>query len=165
MEYELARTVAMPVAPAGSVRQVDRVARLGALCDGIATAAVLGALFLLPITIFPFAESLFTLPKAMVLQYLAVFAVAASALKLVVGRQIQLRRSPLDLPIAAYLGFVAISVLHASSRDAALFGPNERADGFITLLGAVALYFVAYNLPGGGSMLRWGMRAAILSAT
>jgi len=137
---------------------------LVAVCDRVIAGGLLAVLLLLPVTFFPYAASAFAVPKAALLQSLTVLIIVAGLMKLLAGRSMALRRSPLDLPIAAYLGIVLVGFLRASSRDAALFGVGGRSDGLLTLLGAVALYFVAYHLPAGPGMLRRGLACLSIGA-
>lgn len=170
MNVELVPRAAPPTAPAAGTADGDRrervrsESRVGSMCDGIVIAALLGAVLLVPITFFPYASAMFTVPKAMVLHSLAIVALSATTLKLLLGRPVELRRSPLDLPILAYLAVVMVGALLAESKGAAIFGPNERSDGLITLLSAIALFYVAYNLPSGRLLLRWGVTAVVAAA-
>ena len=164
MELRITQPVAVPAARTRPMPRIDRAARLSALCDRIALAAILGALLLLPAAFVPAAASQFLVPKAFLLQSLAVLALSALAVKLLAGGALQLRRSPLDVPILVYLAVVLVSVVRASSKDSAIFGPNERSDGLLTLLGVMALYLVAYNLPARIPALRWSMMAVVASA-
>jgi len=121
--------------------------RVAAVCDAAMAGGVLGALFLLPITAFPYAEAMFSVPKAALLHSLAALVLTAAFIRVLTGRPVAIRRSPLDLPIAAFLVVVLIGVLRARARDAALFGSGDRADGLFTLLSAMILYYAAFNLP------------------
>ncbi len=141
------------------------VAATARLCDDLPGLAVLAALFLLPLAFNPYAEAGFSITKAALLQSLAVVAVSAFLLQVLRRRPVAIRRSPLDLPIAAFLATVLIGVERASSLDVALFGPDTRADGFFTLLAAVALFYIAYNLPDGVVSLRRAVGCLVLSAT
>jgi O-antigen ligase len=98
------------------------------------------AVFLLPLAFLPNIFDEFVLPKVL----LARLLIAVSAVMLLVRwlRQgtITWKRTPLDLPLLAFIGSAALSTAFAINRNVAIFGTYDRWEGLLTI-GTYGLVF------------------------
>ncbi len=123
---------------------------------------------LVPLAINPWGESVFALPKAVVLRTLvcgmAGVWVAAEFLNRRPTDQ-TLRQSPLTMPVAVLLTVIVAATVLAQAPLLSLWGSHERAEGALTLvcLPILAL-LVATRLPGaaGAARLFWALSATTL---
>ncbi len=107
--------------------------------------------FLLPLFWLPFSFEAFEFNK----QYLLFFLVSLTFLtwlaKMVLAdKEIRFRRTPLDIPVLAFLFIAVLSAVFSIDRGASIFGFYGRfSDGLIGLLGLGVFYFLLTNLTSG----------------
>src|ERR1700737_2549423 len=107
------------------------------------------AVFFLPLAFLPNIVDEFVLPKLL----LARLFIAVSAVVLLVRwlRQgtITWRRTPLDLPLLAFIGSAALSTIFAINRNVALFGSYDRWAGLLTIVTYGLVFWLAVQLLSG----------------
>ncbi len=123
---------------------------------------------LVPLVINPWGESIFALPKAVVLRTLVGGMLGLWAAARILNRRPTdqtLRQSPLILPVAVLLSVIAAATVLAQAPLLSLWGSHERAEGALTLvcLPILAL-LVATRLPGttGAARLFWALSSTTL---
>ena len=91
------------------------------------------AVFLIPLSFLPNTVDEFVLPKLL----LARLLVMVLTVVLVAGwlRQgaVTWKRTPLDLPLLAFIGSAALSAIFAVNRNLAIFGTYDRWEGLLTI--------------------------------
>ena len=100
-------------------------------------------LFLLPLAYSPFTYDSFVLPKLLLARFLVVVLLALFVARVVATRTLVVKRTPLDLPILAFLLSAALSSVFAENQNVALFGTYSRYDGLMTLLTFAALFWLS----------------------
>ena len=103
--------------------------------------------FLLPLFFLPFSFEAFEFNK----QYLLFFLVSAAffcwiAKMVLVDKEIRFKRTPLDIPILAFLFVAILGAVFSVDKSSSIFGFYGRfSDGLIGLISLVMLYFLITN--------------------
>jgi putative inorganic carbon (HCO3(-)) transporter len=100
-------------------------------------------LFLLPLAYTWNTYDRWVLPKLLLGRLLVIVLLALLVARVLVDRRLVLKRTPLDLPIAAFLASAALSTAFATNLNVAIFGIYSRYDGLLTLLTYAALFWLA----------------------
>lgn len=120
-------------------------------------------IFLLPLAFLPDIVDEFVLPKLL----LARLLVVVLAVMLLIGwlRQgaITWRRTPLDLPLIAFIGSAALSTIFAINHNVAIFGTYDRWEGLLTIVTYALLFWLAAQLISGEADAR-GLTWSLLSS-
>jgi O-antigen ligase len=102
---------------------------------------VRGGAFLLPLAVWWSTYDQFVLPKLLLARAVLVgMAVLFVARAIWTGR-LTVRRTPLDLPILAFLGSAVVSTILAVNLNVAVFGIYSRYDGLLTLATYAGLFW------------------------
>jgi len=103
--------------------------------------------FLLPLFWLPFTFEAFEFNKQYLLFFLVSLAFFAWIAKMaLVDKEIKFKRTPLDIPVLAFLFLAVISTIFSVDRISSLFGFFGRfSDGLIGLLSLGVLYFLITN--------------------
>ncbi|HYV32788.1 MAG TPA: hypothetical protein VEO53_16995, partial [Candidatus Binatia bacterium] len=59
------------------------------------------------------------------------------------------KRTPLDLPLLAFIGSAALSTVFAINRNVAIFGTYDRWEGLITIVTYALVFWLAVQLLSG----------------
>ena len=137
-----------------TVGLIDRIV-LWVLC--------LGA-FSLPLVYLRDTHDDFVLPKLLFAQLLVVTLFALVALRWAAAGALVIRRTPLDLPILAFLGSALVATIFSVSRNVALFGTYIRYEGLLTLATYAALYWLAAQIAWRSDLARIVLRAMLAGA-
>jgi O-antigen ligase len=95
----------------------------------------------LPLAVWPAGYDVFVLPKLVVLRLLVV-SLAALHLAAWASGQRGRAGTPLDWPLAAFVGSAAVAAAFAVNRDVAVFGTYYRYEGLLT----IACYALLFRL-------------------
>ncbi|MCK4454311.1 tetratricopeptide repeat protein [Candidatus Parcubacteria bacterium] len=116
----------------------------------ILRGSIYSLVFLLPLFFLPFSFEAFEINKQYLLSFLVSIALFAWLAKMVVvDKEIRFRRTPLDLPILAFLVIAVFSAIFSVDKMSSLFGfYGKFSDGLIGLLSLGALYFLITNNGG-----------------
>jgi O-antigen ligase len=100
-------------------------------------------LFLLPLAFLPNTYDRWVLPKLLLARLLVLVLAGLLAAQALREKTLIVKRTPLDLPFAAFLISAAISTALAVNLNVAIFGTYSRYDGLLTLLSYAALFWLA----------------------
>ena len=138
------------------------------LADRLLEGGWLAIAVLVPLVVNPWGESIFALPKAVVLRTLVGGMLGLWVAVRLLNRRPTVRtlkQSPLTLPVAALLTVIVAATVLAHAPMLSLWGSHERAEGALTLvcLPILAL-LVATRIPGaaGAARLFWFLSATTL---
>src|SRR5207248_3600430 len=87
------------------------------------------AAFLLPLAFLPNLVDEFVLPKLLLVRLVLVALIILLLVRWLVQGEVTWRRTPLDLPLLAFIGSAALSTLFAVNRSVAIFGTYDRWEG------------------------------------
>jgi putative inorganic carbon (HCO3(-)) transporter len=106
----------------------------------------------------------FVLPKLLFAGFLAVLLAALLAIRWAADGAIAIKRTPLDLPLLAFLGSAVISSVFAINRNIAVFGMYFRYEGLITLALYALLFWLAAQALSDAAQARTLVRILLASA-
>jgi O-antigen ligase len=101
-----------------------------------------GGVFLLPLAFSWTTYDGYVLPKLLLARLLVAGLAALWLAHLAFTRRLVLRRTPLDLPLLAFLGSAALSTVFAYNQNVAIFGTYGRYDGLLTTLTYAAVFWL-----------------------
>jgi O-antigen ligase len=110
---------------------LDRVQR-GLVCVGA---------FLLPLVVLWSTNDPIVLPKLLVARALILLLATLVLVRWLRG-ELKVRRTPLDLPILAYIASAGLSTAFATNVNLAFFGSYGRMEGFLTIATYAALFWL-----------------------
>lgn len=99
--------------------------------------------FLLPLAYGWNSYDRWVLPKLFAGRLLVLVLLFLLIARALVERRLVLKRTPLDLPVAAFVASAALSTAFATNVNVAIFGVYSRYDGLLTLLTYAALFWLA----------------------
>jgi len=100
-------------------------------------------IFLLPLAYSPFTYDSYVLPKLLLARLLVAVLLVLFVARIVATRTLVIKRTPLDIPIAAFIASAALSSVFAENQNVALFGTYARYDGLLTLSTFAALFWLS----------------------
>src|SRR3989442_1225356 len=114
----------------------------------------LGA-FVLPLAYWWGIYDRYVIPKLLLARVLVLGLLVQFATRVIVAGSVTIRRTPLDLPLLAFVVSAFVSTLLADNQNVAVFGTYSRYDGFLTILMYAALFWLAvqalnFPSPSGG---------------
>ena len=145
-----------PIVPAqldAAVAWIDRIS-LWLLCAGALA---------LPLVYLRDTHDEFVLPKVLFAQLLLVSLLALCAARWAAAGALTIRRSPLDLPILAFLASALVSTIFAENRNVALFGTYIRYEGLLTLATYAGLFWLATQTAWTSDRARTLIRSVLAS--
>jgi len=108
-----------------------------------------GAAFLLPLAFLPNLVDEFVLPKLLLVRLVLVALSVSLLVRWVAEGRVAWRRTPLDLPLLAFIASAALSTIFAVNRNVALFGTYDRWEGLLTIVTYALLFWLAVQLISG----------------
>jgi O-antigen ligase len=121
------------------------------------------AAFLLPLAFLPNVVSEFVLPKLLLLRLLLAVLGILLLVRWFSQRSITWRRTPLDVPLIAFVGAAAVSTVFAINRNLAIFGSYDRWEGLLTIASYALLFWLTVQMLSGPSDTRgltWSLLAS-----
>ena len=116
-------------------------------------------LFVLPLAFAWFTYDQYVLPKLLIARLLLLGLLVLFVARAAVSGHVQVKRTPLDLPLLAFVGSGVLSTLFAENQNVAIFGTYSRYDGLLTLVTYAGLFWlVVQALPTaaeGHNLLRF----------
>ena len=119
--------------------------------------------FLLPLVVLWSTNDPVVLPKILAARVL-VLLIAALVLARWLRAELKVRRTPLDVPILAYVASAGVSTLFAANVNLALFGAYGRMEGFITIATYAALFWLTVQSLSNPAEARVVLRALLAGA-
>jgi putative inorganic carbon (HCO3(-)) transporter len=104
----------------------------------------------LPLAVWPSAGDEFVLPKLAVLHALVAVLLALRLATWAVRPRVTVVRTPLDLPLAAFVASAALSTLVAVDVGVAFFGADLRYEGLLTITCYALLFWLAVQALDAG---------------
>src|SRR2546429_408626 len=124
------------------------------LTDPLARWILRAAVFLLPLAFLPNIVDEFVLPKLLLARLLIAVSVVALLARWLVQGTVTWKRTPLDLPLLAFIGSAALSAVFAINRNVAIFGTYDRWEGLLTIATYGAVFWLTVQLLSGESDAR-----------
>ncbi|HYT11140.1 MAG TPA: O-antigen ligase family protein [Candidatus Nitrosopolaris sp.] len=112
------------------------------------------AAFLLPLAFLPNIVDEFVLPKLLLARVLIAVSVVLLLVRWLRQGTLTWRRTPLDLPLLAFIGSAALSTIFAINRNVAIFGTYDRWEGLLTIVTYGLVYWLTVQLLSGESDAR-----------
>jgi O-antigen ligase len=122
--------------------------------DPIARWVLRGAAFLLPLAFLPNIVDEFVLPKLLLARLLIGILIVLLLVRWLREGAIVWKRTPLDLPLLAFIGTAALASLFAVNRNVAVFGTYDRWEGLLTIVSYALLFWLALQLLSGEAEAR-----------
>src|SRR5438132_1197675 len=115
---------------------------LAAATESVARWTLRVAAFALPLAFLPNIVDEFVLPKLLLLRVVLVALTILLLLRWFSQRAITWRRTPLDLPLLAFVGAAVLATLFAINRNLAIFGSYDRWEGLLTIASYALLFWL-----------------------
>ena len=138
-------------------------ANLAAATESVARWTLRVAAFALPLAFLPNIVDEFVLPKLILLRVVLVALTILLLLRWFSQRAITWRRTPLDLPLLAFVGAAVLATLFAINRNLAIFGSYDRWEGLLTIASYALLFWLTVQTLSGHSDARgltWSLLAS-----
>src|SRR6266566_7645405 len=119
------------------------------LTDLFARWLLRAAAFLLPLAFLPNIVDEFVLPKLLLARVLIAVSVVLLLVRWLRQGTLTWRRTPLDLPLLAFIGSAALSTIFAINRNVAIFGTYDRWEGLITIVTYALVFWLTVQLISG----------------
>ena len=139
------------------------IARPKARLDRLQLGVVCGGAFALPMVVLWSTNDPVILPKILAARLLILLLAGVILARWFRG-ELKLRRTPLDLPILAYVASAALSTLFAANVNLALFGSYGRLEGLVTIATYAALFWLSVQAISSPAEGRAVMRAVLAGA-
>lgn len=120
-------------------------ARIIKTCDRTMEIFLYLIFFLIPIVFIIYTRDQFELPKLTVLRILTSLMLGTWAIRALAAGKLNLRRTPLDLPILVWVGLQVLTTLISASGFVSYRGEYENFRGLLTVLNYPLLYYMAVN--------------------
>ena len=117
--------------------------RISGICDFIILWSLMLLVFLIPFFFLPFTPSLTEFSKQILFFTIVLFGYLAWFGKGIIDKKLILRRTPLDIPILAFLGAYALAAIFSADRVASVLGAYGQ--GSLSLASVIfyaLLYFI-----------------------
>src|SRR5438128_11886355 len=119
------------------------------LTDLFARWLLRAAAFLLPLAFLPNIVDEFVLPKLLLARLLITACVVVLLVRWLRQGTITWKRTPLDLPLLAFIGSAALSTIFAMNRNVAIFGTYDRWEGLLTIVTYALVFWLPVQFLSG----------------
>ncbi|MEW6620134.1 MAG: tetratricopeptide repeat protein [bacterium] len=116
------------------------------ICNKIIKWSFLGLLTLVPLYFDTHCRGVFDVPKMTLLRLFSLVIIGAWLLRIILTRESNFVRSPLDIPVLAFLLSSIASTICSVDPFTSLVGAYKRHEGLTTTISYVLLFFTATNL-------------------
>ncbi|HEV2036180.1 MAG TPA: O-antigen ligase family protein [Candidatus Dormibacteraeota bacterium] len=124
----------------------------------------LGAgLFALPLAYAFNTYDQYVLPKLLIARVILVGLLILIVASSVIARSLVWKRTPLDLPLLAFLASAALSTVFAVNQNVAVFGIYSRYDGLVTFLTYAGLFWLSVQVLADAGEARVLLRVLLAS--
>jgi hypothetical protein len=100
-------------------------------------------LFLLPLAYWWGTFDRYVLPKLLLARVLVIGLLILFVARAIVTGSLTIRRTPLDLPLLAFVVSALISTVFAYNQNVAVFGTYSRYDGLLTIVTYASLFWLS----------------------
>ncbi|MDD4995153.1 MAG: tetratricopeptide repeat protein [Patescibacteria group bacterium] len=134
------------VKPAGQKRTLGEASRLIRFCDFVIRWSIYLAVFLIPLWFLPFTQDALEINKQTLLVILSVIALLAWFGRMMALRQVEFKRTVLNLIVALYVLGYGIVAWFSSDRYLSFVGTGTLEQfSFLSVLAFAVMYFVISN--------------------
>ncbi|TMD93340.1 MAG: hypothetical protein E6I73_00590 [Chloroflexi bacterium] len=119
---------------------------------------------LLPLVYWPWTYDSYVLPKLLLARTLVLVLAALLVIRWMAAGAITVKRTPLDLPLLAFIASALLSTIAGVNVNVGLFGNYTRYDGLLTLITYAALFWLAVQALKDGEDARGLLRAMLVGA-
>ncbi|MFI5283084.1 MAG: O-antigen ligase family protein [Candidatus Dormibacterales bacterium] len=119
--------------------------------------------FVLPLTFWPLTFDHYVLPKLLVARFLVLALAALFVARAAVANRLVWKRTPLDLPLLAFIGSAVVSAVFGVNLGIGIFGTYARYDGLLTLCTYGAIFWLTVQSIRDAGEARALQRALIAS--
>jgi O-antigen ligase len=120
-------------------------------------------LFLLPLAFWWDTYDHYIIPKLLVARVLVIGLLVLFVARAASAHALAIKRTPLDLPLLAFLASAIASTLFAENQNVALFGTYGRYDGLITIATYAALFWLSIQAIESPGEARTVLRVLLVS--
>ena len=117
--------------------------------------------FLLPLAFWWGTYDRYVIPKLLLARVLVLGLLMLLALRVIVTGSLTIKRTPLDIPLLAFVASAFVSTLLADNRNVAVFGTYSRYDGFLTILMYALLFWASVQILGAPSPSAGGQDGSV----
>jgi putative inorganic carbon (HCO3(-)) transporter len=103
----------------------------------------------LPLAFIPNIVDEFVLPKLLLARLLIAVLIVVLLVRWLQQGMVTWKRTPLDLPLLAFIGSAALSTVFAINRNVAIFGTYDRWEGLLTIVSYALVFWLAVQLLSG----------------
>ena len=107
------------------------------------------AVFLLPLAFLPNIVDEFVLPKILLARLLIAVSCVVLLARWLRQGTVTWKRTPLDLPLLAFIGSAALSTVFAVNHNVAIFGTYDRWEGLLTIVMYALVFWLTVQLLSG----------------
>src|SRR3989442_7985829 len=122
----------------------------------------LGA-FVLPLAYWWGIYDRYVIPKLLLARVLVLGLLILFGIRVIISGSLTIKRTPLDLPLLAFVVSAFVSTLLAENQNVGVFGTYSRYDGFLTVLMYAALFWLSVQTISGPGEARILMRVLLAS--
>lgn len=119
--------------------------------------------FILPLAYWWDTYDRYVLPKLLLARILVIGLLILFVARMFLGAPLTIKRTPLDLPLLAFIASAFLSTLSAENQNAAVFGTYSRYDGLLTILMYAALFWLSAQAITGPTEARTLLRFLLAS--
>jgi len=119
--------------------------------------------FLLPLAYWWDTYDRYVLPKLLLARILVIGLVILFVARAFLSGSLTIKRTPLDLPLLAFVASAFLSTLFAENQNVAVFGIYSRYDGLLTILIYAALFWLSLQALSGPGEARTLLRVLLAS--
>ena len=119
--------------------------------------------FVLPLAYWWDTYDRYIIPKLLLARILVIGLLILFIARALVGQSLAIKRTPLDLPLLAFVASALLSTLFAYNQNVAVFGIYSRYDGLLTILIYVALFWLSVQALSGPGDARALLRVLVAS--
>jgi O-antigen ligase len=136
---------------------------VGDLLTGIERWFLRAGVFLLPLAYWWGTYDRFVLPKLLVARVLVIGLLILFVTRVMISGSLTIKRTPLDLPLLAFVISALLSTIFAYNQNVAVFGTYSRYDGLLTIVMYAALFWLSVQALSGPGEARTIMRILLAS--
>ncbi|MEW6620519.1 MAG: tetratricopeptide repeat protein [bacterium] len=138
---------------------------LPGFCDKVIRAMVIILVIIIPTFFWLPLYDTFDLAKLTLMYSLNLVILAMWLIKAIASKETKLMRTPLDIPILAYLAINILVTLTSVSPTISLFGFYKRYEGLFPITSYIFLYYVVVNFMNTPKLVNRLIKAMILTST
>lgn len=134
------------------------------LCDKIIRGILILIVIIIPLFFWLPLYDTFDLGKLTILYSLSLIILGLWLIKAIASKEVKLCRTPLDIPILAYLGINIVATLTSVSPTISLFGFYKRYEGLFPITNYLFLFYVVVNFMNTPKLITRLVKTIIITA-